>query len=74
MKADGELALIAKTLGVIILAQGMSKVATDSGFSRESLYNALSGKRSPSFVTILKDISALGLWLSASLRSEAEVT
>jgi DNA-binding phage protein len=36
-------------------------------------YKALSGERSPSFDTILKVVSALGLKLSASVRSEAEV-
>jgi hypothetical protein len=33
-----------------------------------------SGERSPSFDTILKVVSALGLKLSADVRSEAEVT
>ncbi|WP_223163443.1 helix-turn-helix domain-containing transcriptional regulator [Methylococcus geothermalis] len=33
----------------------------DAGLSRESLYNALSGERSPGFATILKVIGALGL-------------
>ncbi len=49
-------------------------MARDSGLSRESLYKALSGELSPSFDTILKVFSALGLRLSASVRSEAEVT
>jgi probable addiction module antidote protein len=52
----------------------MTQVARDSGLSRESLYKALSGERSPSFDTILKVVSALGLQLRASVRSEAEVT
>jgi transcriptional regulator with XRE-family HTH domain len=51
----------------------MSQVAGESGLSRESLYKTLSGERSPSFDTILKVVSALGLKLSASVRSEAEV-
>jgi probable addiction module antidote protein len=52
----------------------MTQVARDSGLSRESLYKALSGERSPSFDTILKVVSALGLKLSASVRCEAEVS
>jgi probable addiction module antidote protein len=52
----------------------MTQVARDSGLSRESLYQALSGERSPSFDTILKVVSVLGLKLSASVRSEAKVT
>ena len=73
-EADGDAAFIAKALGDIARAQGMTQVARDSGLSRESLYKALSGERSPSFDTILKVVSALGLKLGASVRSEAEVT
>ena len=72
-EADGDVAFIAKALGDIARAQGMTQVARDSGLSRESLYKALSGERSPSFDTILKVVSALGLKLSASVRSESEV-
>jgi len=73
-EADGDAAFIAKALGDIARAQGMTQVAKDSGLSRESLYKALSGECSPSFETILKVVSALGLKLIASVRSEAEVT
>jgi probable addiction module antidote protein len=73
-EGDGDAAFIAKALGDIARAQGMTQVAKDSGLSRESLYKALSGERSPSFDTILKVVTALGLKLSASVRSEVEVT
>jgi len=73
-EADGDAAFIAKALGDIAQAQGMTQVAKDSGLSRESLYKALSGERSPSFDTILKVVTVLGLKLSASVRSEIEVT
>jgi probable addiction module antidote protein len=43
----------------------MAQVARDSGLSRESLYKALSGERSPGFDTILKVIDALGMKLHA---------
>jgi len=72
-EADGDAAFIAKGLGDIARAQGMTQVARDSGLSRESLYKALSGERSPSFDTILKVVTALGLKLSASVRNEVEV-
>jgi probable addiction module antidote protein len=45
----------------------MSQVARDAGLSRESLYKALSGDRSPDFDTILKVIGALGLSLRAEV-------
>ena len=57
-EADGDAAFIAKALGDIARAQGMTQVARDSGLSRESLYKALSGERSPSFDTILKVVTA----------------
>lgn len=49
----------------ITRAKGMAEVSRDAGLSRESLYKALSGDRSPSFDTILKVIGALGLKLEA---------
>lgn len=64
-EADGDAAFIAKALGDIARAKGMAQVARDSGLSRESLYKALSGDRSPGFDTILKVIEALGLKLHA---------
>lgn len=64
-EADGDAAFIAKALGDIARAKGMTQVALDAGLSRESLYKALSGERSPSFDTILKVVSALGLKLHA---------
>jgi len=64
-EADGNAAFIAKALGDIARAKGMAQVARDSGLSRESLYKALSGERSPDFDTILKVVEALGLKLRA---------
>ena len=63
--ANGDAAFIAKALGDIARARGMAQVARDSGLSRESLYKALSGERSPGFDTILKVMGALGLELHA---------
>ncbi len=64
-EANGDAQFIAKALGDIARAKGMSQVARDAGLSRESLYKALSGERTPSFDTILKVIGALGLKLHA---------
>ena len=69
-EANGDAAFIAKALGDIARARGMSQVARDSGLSRESLYKALSGERTPNFDTVLKVISALGI----KLHAEAVVT
>ena len=64
-EAKGDAAFIAKALGDIARAKGMAQVARDAGLSRESLYKALSGERSPGFDTVLKVIEALGLKLHA---------
>jgi probable addiction module antidote protein len=64
-EAEGDAAFIAKALGDIARAKGMTQVARDAGLSRESLYKALSGDRSPGFDTILKVVGALGLQLHA---------
>jgi probable addiction module antidote protein len=64
-ESDGDAAFIARALGDIARAKGMTQVARDAGLSRESLYKALSGERAPSFDTILKVMAALGLKLHA---------
>ena len=62
-ESDGDAAFIAKALGDIARAQGMSRVAEDAGLSRESLYKSLSGERVPDFSTVLKVMKSLGLKL-----------
>ena len=44
-EAGDDAAFIARALGNIARAKGMSQIARDSGLSRESLYKALSGER-----------------------------
>jgi len=65
--ADGDTAFIAKALGDIARASGMSQVACNAGLSRESLYKALSGERNPSLDTVLRVVDALGLKLHAEV-------
>ena len=66
-EAGDDPAFIAKALGTIARARGMSQVARDAGLSRESLYRALSGEGNPEFGTLLKVAKALGLKLHLSL-------
>jgi probable addiction module antidote protein len=66
-EANGDAAFIAKALGDIARAQGMTKIAVETGLSRESLYRSLDGEHTPSFDTILKVIKALGLQLHAQV-------
>lgn len=65
-EAGDDPAFIAKALGTIARARGMTQVARDAGVSRESLYRALSGSGNPEFGTILKVVKALGLKLHST--------
>lgn len=69
-EAQGDAAFVAKALGDIARARGMAQIARATGLSRESLYKALSGERSPGFDTILKVTKALGLRLHAEAAHE----
>jgi probable addiction module antidote protein len=78
-EAGDDAGFIAKALGTIAKARGMTQLAKDTGLGRESLYKALSGDGNPSFATILKVTHALGLELRVTKRamqqtSEAAVT
>lgn len=64
-EAPNDAAGIARALGDIARARGMTQVARDAGLSRESLYKALSEDGNPSFATILKVARALGVRLHA---------
>lgn len=63
--ADGDPAFIAAALGDAARARGMSKIASETGLSRESLYRALSMDGNPELATVLKVMGALGLRLKA---------
>ena len=64
-EAGDDAAFIAKALGTIARAKGMTQLANETGLGRESLYKALSGEGNPSFATILKAMTALGIKLHA---------
>jgi probable addiction module antidote protein len=61
-------AFIAKALGTIARARGMSQIAKKAGLSRESLYKALSTVGNPAFGTIIRVMQALGLKFSVTAR------
>ena len=65
-EAGDDAAFIAKALGTIARAKGMSQLARETGLGRESLYKALSGEGNPSFATIHKVMRALGIKLHAA--------
>jgi probable addiction module antidote protein len=65
-KSVDDPALFTHALGVVARARGMSRLATETGVTREGLYKALSDDGNPSFMTVLKVARALGLKLSVS--------
>ncbi len=65
-ESKGDASFVAKALGDIARAKGMTQVAQKAGLSRESLYKALSGERTPGFDTILKVVHALGIEFHAT--------
>jgi probable addiction module antidote protein len=69
--ANNDASFIAKALGDIARAKGMTNIAKQTGLSRASLYKALSGEVTPSFDTILKVMHALGLSLHAEQQLSA---
>src|SRR3954466_15638672 len=64
-EAPDDAAGIARALGQIARAKGMTQVAKDAGLSRESLYRALGADGNPSLATVLKVVRALGVKLRA---------
>lgn len=69
--ATGDAAMIAYALGVVARTRGMSRIARETGLSRESLYRALSADGNPEFATVLKIMEALGLRLTAERSTDA---
>jgi probable addiction module antidote protein len=64
---DGHPQVIAAALGAIARAQGMAKIAKETGLNQKSLYRALSGEGNPELETFIKVVRALGLHLHASV-------
>lgn len=56
---------IAAALGVVARSRGLSRLAADTGLSRQALHRALSEEGNPTLATVLKVLHALGLHLEA---------
>lgn len=56
---------LARALGIIARARGMSEIASASGIAREALYKALRPDAQPRFDTIQRVMTALGVKLTA---------
>jgi probable addiction module antidote protein len=64
--ATGDRQFIAKSIGVVARARGMTQIAKDTGLSRESLYRALGDEGNPTLGTLMDVLAAFGLRLSVS--------
>ena len=62
--SDGR--LIRAALNDIARARGISRLARDTGLTREWLYRALLAKGNPELATVLRIIKALGMRLHAA--------
>jgi probable addiction module antidote protein len=62
-EAGDDPAFIAKALGDVARARGMTELARKTGLARDTLYKALSGEGNPSFGTVMKVCTALGVRL-----------
>ena len=61
---DGGPAEIARALGAVARARGMTDIAAKTGLARPALYKALSGEGNPELATIAKVAEALGFRLA----------
>ncbi|WP_028292404.1 addiction module antidote protein [Oceanobacter kriegii] len=66
--AVADAAYIAKALGVVARAKGMSSVADQTGLSREQLYKTFSEQGNPTLKTLLALTQVLNLNLSVTPR------
>ena len=70
-EAGDDPVFIARALGEVARARGMSALAHKTGLHRDTLYKALSGEGNPSFVTVTKVCAALDVKLVAQPAADA---
>jgi len=71
---EGDPRLLLSAIGDIAKARGMSKIASESGLGRESLYKALNSGAKPRFDTILRVLSALGVNIVFNVKDNRRVS
>ncbi|MDQ7735721.1 putative addiction module antidote protein [Halomonas sp. SpR1] len=62
---SGDATYIAKALGIVARARGMSEIARETGLSREQLYRSFSENGNPTLKTTLAVMRALGVDMTA---------
>lgn len=61
----GDSSYIAKALGVVARAKGMTEISRKTGLSREQLYRSFSERGNPTLKTTLAVMRALGVDMTA---------
>ncbi|MBO0366241.1 putative addiction module antidote protein [Pseudomonas putida] len=65
----GDAGYVAKAVGVVARAKGMSELARETGLSREQLYRSFSASGNPTLKTFLTVMRALGMDMTARAHS-----
>lgn len=65
---SGDSHYIAKALGVVARAKGMTKVARETGLAREQLYKSLSENGNPTLETTMAVLKAVGFEITGKHR------
>lgn len=59
--ASGDAHIIARAIGIVARAHGMTELSKETGIKRQQLYRALGRDGNPTLETMLKVLPALGL-------------
>ena len=70
---ENDPAFIAKAIGDVARALGMTDIAQRSGMQRETLYKALSERGNPTLATLTGVFDAMGLKLSVAAKEREEM-
>ncbi len=69
--ATGDASYIAKCVGIVARAKGMTNIATETGLSREQLYRSFSEEGNPTLKSTLAVLKALGIELTTKIPDAA---
>ena len=66
----GDATYVAKAMGIVARAKGMTELARETGLSREQLYRSFNEQGNPTLKTMLAVMRALGMDLTAKPHQE----
>ncbi|HET7412351.1 MAG TPA: addiction module antidote protein [Pararhizobium sp.] len=66
---SGDAHYIAKALGVVARAKGMTRIARETGLAREQLYKSLSENGNPTLETTMAVLKAIGFEITGRSRA-----